>query len=175
MRKGLFVVACVLIFTVLSGCSVKQDFAEDRNQQGQSQQPVAEQSNEPANDDQSETKSTGSGKAPPVIDHLNTYPFPVPSDWKEMKFEVRKYDEGMDWEAVFTFDGDVREQALAYKEVIEQLGYETQTLLGDVFKIGIAEISGVTYHGTFTFSIGDQYSEWGEGQGYVKVSFSEKQ
>ncbi len=175
MKKGLIVVACVLIIAVLNGCSAKQDPAGDQNKQGQSQQPVAEQSNESANVRQSETKSTGSGKAPPVIDHLDTYPFPVQSGWKDEKFEVREYDEGMDWEAVFTFDGDVREQALAYKEVIEQLGYETQTLMGDVFKIGLAEIAGVAYHGTFRFDLGDESSEWGNGKGYVKVSFSEKQ
>lgn len=174
MRKGLFVLACVFITVVLNGCMAKQDPAGAPNTEGHVQ-PVAEHYDEPVDDHQSETKSLDSGRTPPVIDHLDSYPFPVPTAWKEEKFEVRKYDEGMEWEAVFTFDGDVREQALAYKEVIDQLGYETQTLLGDVFKIGTAELAGVTYHGTFTFELGDEYSEWGEGQGHVEISFSEKQ
>jgi len=102
------------------------------------------------------------------------YPFPVPLGWNEEKFEVREYDEGMDWEAVFTFEGDEQEQAAAYKEIIEELGYETQSLLNDVFKIGTAEFAGITYQGTFTFGIGDEYSSWGEGQTYVEITFSEK-
>lgn len=175
MRKGLLVLTCVFIIAVLNGCNAEQDSVGDHNKQGHLQQPVAKQSNKPADDYQSETKSMGLGKIPPVIDHLDTYPFPVPSGWKEEKFEVREYDEGMDWEAAFTFDADVKEEALAYKEVIEQLGYETQTLLSEVFKIGSAEFAGVAYHGTFTFDIGDEYSEWGLGQGYVEISFSEKQ
>lgn len=175
MRKGLFVLVCVFIIAVLNGCMAKQNPAGDPNTEEHVQQPAAEHSNEPGNDRQIEAKSMDSGRTPPVIDHLDSYPFPVPSAWKEEKFEVRKYDEGMDWEAVFTFEGDVTEEALAYKEVIEQLGYETQTLLSDVFKIGIAEFAGIVYHGTFTFALGDEYSEWGNGQGYVEISFSEKQ
>lgn len=155
MKKRYVVFICVCIIALLNGCGEKQDAASDQNKQTDA--PV-----------------TNIGQSPPVIDHLDTYPFPVPSAWKEEKFEVRKYDEGMDWEAVFTFDGDVTEEATAYKEVMQQLGYEIQSLLSDVFKIGTAELAGVIYHGTFTFSLGDQYSEWGEGQGYVQIVFSEK-
>ncbi|HIW34066.1 MAG TPA: hypothetical protein IAA29_14890 [Candidatus Paenibacillus intestinavium] len=175
MRKGILVLICTLFITILSGCGEKQDLGSDQNKQNRSKLPIAEQANDTATINRSETKSTDSGKIPPVIDHLNTYPFPVPSGWKEVKFEVREYDEGMDWEAVFTFDGDEQEESLAYKEVIEELGYETQTLLNEVFKIGTAELAGVTYHGTFTFDSGDEYSEWGKGQGYAEIVFSEKQ
>lgn len=164
MRRGLLVLACVLIMVVLNGCGEKQDSVSDKDKQGELQQPAVEQPNESAAVHQSETESTGLGKTPPVIDHLDTYPFPVPSGWKEEKFVVRKYDEGMDWEAVFNFDGDEVEQALAYKAVIEELGYETQTLMSEVFKIGTVEFAGVAYHGTFTFDIGN-----------VKISFTEKQ
>lgn len=58
-----------------------------------------------------------------------------------------------------------QEGAFAYKEVIEQLGYETQTLRSDVFKIGTAEFVGIMYHGSFTLALGDEYSEWGNGKG----------
>lgn len=121
-----------------------------------------------------ETPVTESSKTPPIVDHLDVYPFPIPLGWNEEIFEVREYDEGMDWEAVFTFEGDEQEQAAAYKKIIEELGYETQVLLSDVFKIGMAEFAGIPYHGTFTFGIGDEYSSWGEGQRYVEISFSEK-
>ncbi len=165
MKRSMFVIACVLMIATGMGCSGQQHDAvalEPMDSNAVDSKPM-------------DSNSVDSSKAPPVIDHLDTYPFPVPSAWKQEKFEVRKYDEGMDWEAVFTIDGDVTEEALAYKEVIEALGYETQTLLNEVFKIGTAEFAGVIYHGTFTFDLGDAYSEWGEGQGYVEISFTEKQ
>lgn len=162
MRKGLIVLGCLLIITLLSGCNAANE-------------PTDVQQSEPTNVQQSEPKSEESAKTPPVIDHLDVYPFPIPSAWQQERFEVRQYDEGMDWEAVFTFAGDVTEEALAYREVIEELGYEIQVLFNQVFKIGTAELAGVIYHGTFTFEVGDEYSEWGEGQGYLEVSFSEKQ
>lgn len=131
MRKGMLILAYVLIIVTLIGCGEKQGSLSDKNEQDKIQQ-----SNEPAIDENNETKSTVVGKTPPVIDHLDTYPFLVPSGQKEEKFEVREYEEGMDWEAVF---------------------------------------AGITYHGTFTFGLGDEYSEWGNGQGYVEIMFSEKQ
>src|SRR5690554_6254825 len=122
MRKGWLALVCVLIIALFNGCGEKQDSVSDRNKQGERHPSIAEDSNEPAIIHENKTELMGSGKVLPVIDHLDTYPFPVPAGWKEEKFEVREYDEGMDWEAVFTFDENVTEQALAYKEVIEELG-----------------------------------------------------
>lgn len=173
MKKGYSVLVSILIIAVLSGCGGKQD-SSNENKQADLQEVVSGQTNAAPSNHNSEMKSAESTKAPPIIDHLDSYPFPVPSGWKEEKFEVREYDEGMDWEAVFTFEGDEQEHAAAYKEVLEGLGYEIQRLLSDEFKIGMAEFAGLPYHGTFSFEIGDEYSEWGEGQGYVEVSFSER-
>lgn len=180
MIKKFVVLACVCMIAMLIGCSAEQGSNGDSQKQGQQQQeqqqqqPV-EQSNESASDLASEVVSSQLDRSPPVIDELDVYPYPVPSTWKQEKFEVRQYDEGMNWETVFTFSGDVTEEAIAYKQIIEELGYDTQALFSQVFKIGEAELAGVTYHGTFTFGLGDEYSEWGEGQGYVAISFSEKQ
>lgn len=172
MRKGLFVVVCILIIAVLNGCGAKQGSVNNQNKQIEKQQ-VAVKPNESAAD-RSEIESNGADKAPPVIDHLDAYPFPVPSGWKEEEFQVQKYDDGMTWTAAFTFDGDAIEQALAYRKVIDDLGYETQRLMSEVFKIGTAEFAGVTYHGTFTFGVGSESNVWGVGKNYVEISFSEK-
>lgn len=162
MRLKYFALLSISILVLLAGCNDEPELT-----------PNKEQKSEETSVQKKDEATAKLSKTPPVIDQLDQYPFPVPEGWLEEKFEVREYDEGMDWEAVFTFDGDEEEQARQYKAIIEELGYETQEVMGTVFKIGRAEFAGVTYHGTFTFGTADAFSEITEGQAYVEVSFTE--
>lgn len=162
MRLKYFALLSLSILVLLAGCNGEPEPT-----------PNKEQKSEETSVQKKDEATSELSKTPPVIDQLDQYPFPVPEGWLEEEFEVREYDEGMDWKAVFTFDGDEEEQAQQYKSIIEELGYETQEIMGTVFKIGRAEFAGVTYHGTFTFSMADAFSEFTEGQVYVEVSFTE--
>lgn len=180
-RKILMIAMLIVLTMVLVGCggsnatdgaTAKQGSSE--KQQGSAEKAAANDTKPASSSPTVETKPANSNKQAPVIDSLDSYPFPVMQGWVEQMYSVSEYDEGNDWEAVFTFDSDEEEQAVAYKKVMEDLGYETQSLLSTVFKIGTVEIAGALYHGTFTFDIGDEYSEWGDGQPYVEIMFSEK-
>lgn len=86
------------------------------------------------------------------------FAFPVPKDWPELvPFAEEKIGKDLAMSASFEFPGDAKSAAAAYKQLLEQAGYEIHpNPLGeqvhDASFIAKGQVGGVDYAGTLDFN-----------------------